>query len=241
MNARFGFVLSVAGLAPAMVISAASQAPSLKFDPRKMAKIGSIDQRFQSYNIEMVEVTGGRFWAPYNQESEAPAEPQQLSPGAMPASLYRYRPPVDLANPRLRKLASALGPAYVRVSGTWANSTYFFDSDDPAARKAPAGFNSVLTRPQWRGVVDFADAQVVTSLAISPGARDANGVWTPSEAEKVLTYTKVKGMSPWRLQVSRSLPFPEHATPRAGDLWGRCSAKINPSQLQENGHGHRQI
>jgi len=32
-------------------------------------------------------------------------------------------------NARLRKLAAALGPAYVRVSGTWANSVFFQDTD----------------------------------------------------------------------------------------------------------------
>ena len=50
----------------------------------------------------------------------------------MDPSLYEYRAPIDLSNPRLRKLAAALGPAYIRVSGTWMNSTYFQDSDDPA-------------------------------------------------------------------------------------------------------------
>ncbi len=49
-----------------------------------------------------------------------------------------------------------------------------------------------MTRKQWRGVVDFShavDAKIVTSFAISPGVRDANGVWTPVEAKKFLAYT----------------------------------------------------
>ena len=33
--------------------------------PENMPRIGTVDDRFQSYNIEMVEVTGGRFWKPY--------------------------------------------------------------------------------------------------------------------------------------------------------------------------------
>ncbi len=33
--------------------------------PQNMPRIGTVDDRFQSYNIEMVEVTGGRFWKPY--------------------------------------------------------------------------------------------------------------------------------------------------------------------------------
>ena len=28
-------------------------------------------------------------------------------------------------------MAAALGPAYVRISGTWANTTYFADTDTP--------------------------------------------------------------------------------------------------------------
>ena len=39
--------------------------------------------------------------------------------GSMPTGT-----PLDLGNARLRILAAALGPAYVRVSGTWANSVY---------------------------------------------------------------------------------------------------------------------
>jgi hypothetical protein len=56
----------------------------------------------------------------------------------------------------------------------------------------------VLTRKQWRGVVDFShavDAKIVTSFAISPGVRDTNGVWTPVEAKKFLAYTHQIGGS----------------------------------------------
>src|SRR3954454_21068682 len=119
-----------------------------------MPRVGTVDERYQSFNIEMLEVTGGGFWAPYKQQGEAPPRPESEklpTPGGMDPSLYRYRPPIDLSNPRLRKLAAALGPAYVRVSGTWANSTYFQDSDDPAPATPPAGFGGVLTRQQWKG------------------------------------------------------------------------------------------
>lgn len=170
--------------------------------PAKMSRIGTVSERYQSFNIEMVEVTGGRFWAPYKQQSATsapePAAAKSSAPAGMDPSLYRYRSPIDLANPRLRKLAAALGPAYVRVSGTWANSTYFQDSDAPAPATPPTGFNSVLTKQQWRGVVDFSkavDAKIVTSFAVSAGVRDANGVWTPVEAKKVLAYTKSIGGS----------------------------------------------
>jgi heparanase 1 len=168
--------------------------------PSKMARIGTVDERFQSYNIEMIEVAGGRFWKPYRSKPGAPPvqHPQSgLDPPGMDSNLYEYRPPTDLTNARLRKLAAALAPAYMRVSGTWANSTYFSDSDDaPAA--PPAGFHGTLTRQQWRGVVEFSqsvDARIVISFAVSPGTRNAAGVWKPDQANRLLTYTRSIGGS----------------------------------------------
>lgn len=83
----------------------------------------------------------------------------------------------------------------VHVSGTWANTTYFADSDT-APKTPPAGFDGVLTRKQWRGVVNFAkatDAEIVTSFATSPGTRDAAGVWTPEHTRRWLAYTRSVG------------------------------------------------
>jgi len=178
---------------------AASGAEPISIKPAQMPQVGTVDERFQSYNVEMVEVTGGRFWAPYRAPgSVAPgtASAAQPSVPGIDPTLFRLRPPIDLSSPRLRTLAAALGPAYVRVSGTWANSTYFHDSDAAAPTNPPAGFGGVLTRPQWRGVIDFSravNARIVTSFAISAGTRDPGGVWTPAEAQKVLAFTKAAG------------------------------------------------
>lgn len=196
----FSTLIVLAGAMSSTVSLQAATPPS--FTPATMPRIGTVSERYQSFNIEMVEITGGRFWAPYKKPGAAAApEPEKAKtsvPAGMDPSLYQYRSPLDLSNPRLRKLAAALGPAYARVSGTWANSTYFQDSDGPALATPPAGFKSVLTRQQWKGVVDFSkavDAKLVTSFAISAGVRDANGVWTPVEAKKVLAYTKSIGGS----------------------------------------------
>ena len=113
----------------------------------------------------------------------------------MNADLYQYRPPIDLSNARLRKLAAALGPAYVRVSGTWANTTYFSATDTPPAAP-PAGFKGVLSRAQWKGVVDFAqavNAEIVTSFATGAGTRDSAGVWTAEQATRLIDYTSAIG------------------------------------------------
>ncbi len=142
--------------------------------------VETVDERFLSYNIEMAEVTGGNFWRPY------------ASPGNEPKA---YRPPIDLTDRKLRQLAAALGPSYVRYSGTWANATWFADRED-APEKAPAGFDTVLTRKQWRnavGFAKFADARIVTSFATSPGTRDAAGVWQTDTAARWLAYTKQVG------------------------------------------------
>jgi hypothetical protein len=128
-----------------------------------------------------------------------PGRPAASSSGDTPAGmdpgLYEYRPPLNLTNPRIRKLAAALGPAYVRVSGTWANTTYFPDTDKPPA-EAPAGFMGVLSRAQWKGVIDFVqavDGQIVTSFATGTGTRTAQGVWTSAQAERLLNYTRSAG------------------------------------------------
>ena len=190
-------------LATALLRPSASVAQSLSVAPSTMPRIGSVSDRYQSYNVEMIEVTGGRFWKPYRpapggvvQQGAPPAAPLGGdTPAGMNADLYQYRPPIDLGNARLRKLAAALGPAYVRVSGTWANTTYFSETDQrPAA--PPAGFKGVLSRPQWKGVVDFAqavNAQIVTSFANGVGTRDSAGVWTTGQAARLVDYTREIG------------------------------------------------
>jgi hypothetical protein len=156
----------------------------LSVTPATMARIGTVDERFQSYNVEMIEVTGGRFWKPYGPNT-----------WNVHSDLYEYRTPIDLTNARLRRLAAALAPAYIRVSGTWANTTFFADSAS-APSAPPSGFNGILSRQQWLEVVKFSQAvgaQIVTSFAVSPGTRDAAGIWSPDQARHFLAYTRSIG------------------------------------------------
>jgi heparanase len=194
--------LAVTGLGGAVSQPGPPARPATSLAPAIMARIGAVDERYQSYNVEMLEVTGGKFWKPYGAKPDASAtsasaspKPGSDTPAGMNPDLYQYRPPIDLRRARLRKLAAGLGPAYVRISGTWANSTYFPESDK-APDVPPNGFSGVLTRLQWKDVVDFArvvDARIVTSFAISPGTRDAAGVWTPDQARRLLEYTRSLG------------------------------------------------
>lgn len=187
-------------------LSAAEVNPQL-VTPRANRSIATIDERFLSYNVEMAEVIGGNFWKPYTPESiaamqaHAPSENSSSdsassSVAGQNQTMFQARPPIDLSNARLRKLASALGPAYMRTSGTWANSVYFHDSDTPPLAQPPKGFQGVLTRGEWKGVIDFAravDAKVVTSFAIGAGVRNAEGVWTSDLARKFVAYTRSVG------------------------------------------------
>jgi heparanase 1 len=171
--------------------------------PAKMARIGSVSERYQSYNIEMLEVTGGKFWKPYNEIGKPAAQPAASgseaqsgdTPAGMSADLYQYRPPIDLSNRRLRAMARALGPAYMRISGTWANTTYFADTDTPP-KNPPQGYGGVLTRKQWLGAIAFSravDAPIVTSMPIAAGTRGADGLWRPDQARRWLAFTKANG------------------------------------------------
>lgn len=174
-------ILALLLLSAAGCVAPATQG-SDALDPASLPLLAEVDPRFQSYNVEMVEVTGGRFWAPYDDAN---------------GETYQYRPPMDLADQRLRNLAANLAPAYVRVSGTWANNTYV-----PLAGEVldgpPDGFNQVLTHDQWRGLVQFAeamDAPIVTSFAAGAGTRDEAGRWTSEQAQRFLDLTTAVGGS----------------------------------------------
>jgi hypothetical protein len=161
----------------------------------------------------MAEVIGGDFWKPYTASVAKSTNVQSFEIGKTPG-MFEARPPINLANHRLRVLAAALGPAYVRVSGTWANSAYFQDDDRPRLAKPPSGFQGVLTRAQWRGVIEFSravDAELVTSFAISAGVRDATGVWTPKLAAPLLDFTRQIGGT-----ITAAELFNEPTIPTAG-------------------------
>ena len=162
----------------------------LEINLKKMKLIGEVDERYQSINIEMCEVVGGDFWIPYHL-----VDTEKVKSGGF-AALKRTIPPVNLYDKKLRTLALVLGPMYVRVSGTWANTTYFQDNDETKLKSVPDGYENVLTRAEWKGVIDFCkatDSKLVTSFAISNGIRDQDGNWTPAQIAPLFNYTKSIG------------------------------------------------
>ena len=110
-------------------------------------------------------------------------------------NLMAWRGPVDLGNERLRRLARAIGPSWVRVSGSWATGTYY-DFDGHTGGVAPKPYRAVLTRAQWEGVLDFVRAvrgKLLVSFAVLPGLGNAEcrdlggtGAWDPSQVRLLL-------------------------------------------------------
>jgi hypothetical protein len=129
--------------------------------------------RYISFAVDLAQVTGGTFW------SQAPH-----AVGNSPVARY------DFARRRLRALARALGPAYLRISGTAANQTYY-DMTEPPIKRPPAGYNLLLTKAEWDGVNEFARAlgfDVVLGLNAGPGPRAADGRWLADDARSLLRY-----------------------------------------------------
>ena len=160
-------------------------------------KIRDVDPLLVSYNVEMTEVTGGTFWKPYTDAQVAGTEefPQMRSFAEL-NSLMSVFPPADLTNARLRKLAKDFGPVWVRVSGSWATKTYY-DFDGHTNGKAPEGFESVLTREQWEGVLDFVKAvggKLLVSVANCPGAHDGIGPWKSDQAKLLFDFSRDYGV-----------------------------------------------
>ncbi|WP_321346218.1 hypothetical protein [uncultured Draconibacterium sp.] len=162
----------------------------VKLNLTNLEQVAEVEERFQSINVEMCEVVGGDFWIPYELVDVEKVKAEGF------AALKRTIPAVNLYDKKLRTLASALGPMYIRVSGTWANTTFFQDNNEPKLETAPDGYENVLTRAEWKGVIDFCNAtnsKLVTSFAISDGIRDEDGNWTPAQIESLINFTKSLG------------------------------------------------
>ncbi len=173
----------------------------VKLHPDTLKALREVNPRLMSYNVEFAEVTGGTFWKAYTPGQVAGTEEFYVEPSAdgiasMYKDLMQVYPPIDLYNEKLRKLAKNLGPAWVRVSGTWATKTYY-DFDGTTNGNVPEGYLNVLTKEQWIGVLDFVKeigAKLMISMANCPGLHSAEEPWNPSEAEKIFGLSKEYGV-----------------------------------------------
>lgn len=172
----------------------------VRLDATPSSFVRNVDRRLVSYNIEMTEVTGGTFWRAYTPEQIAGTEEfppiTDLHDMTAAKALMQYFPPIDLYNERLRKLAKELGPAWIRVSGTWATKTYY-DLDGSAKGRAPDGYASVLTREQWVGVLDFVKfvgGKLLISVSNCASDHPDGGPLNLTQAKKIFDFSRNYGV-----------------------------------------------
>ena len=169
----------------------------VKLDPNKLTALREIDERLVSYNVEMTEVTGGTFWKAYTDaQVDGTEEFPVIKDWRDMGNLQQWYDPIDTKNPRLIKLARELGTAWVRVSGTWANKTYY-DFDGHTGGKVPEGFQNLLTKDQWLSLLDFVkavDGKLLVSIANCPGIHAANEPMPFDQAELLFRTSKEYGV-----------------------------------------------
>ena len=165
-------------------------------NPNKLTPLHKMDLAITSYNIEMTEVTGGTFWRAFTPEQVAGKEPIFSAGLNDREHMMQLFPPINLKEPRIRTLGKALGPVWVRVSGTWATSTYY-DFDGHTNGIAPQGYQSVMTKEQWDGVLDYVreiGGKLLVSVANCEGTHNEDGTWNPEQARMLFSYSREYGV-----------------------------------------------
>ena len=172
--------------------------PHVSLSNQALPILRTMNPRLVSYNVEMTEVTGGTFWKAYTEAqidgTEAVPVPD-FSKGL--AAMHQWYDPIDTTNPRLIKLASALGECWVRVSGTWATRTYYDFEDAYPAGTAPQGYQNVLKKQQWINLLEFVKTvkgKLMISLANCDGLHAHDEPWHPAQAEKIFALSQEHGV-----------------------------------------------
>ena len=145
-------------------------------------RVAEVDERFLSVALDTSQLLGGRWWS---------RDARQVEVGRGDS----HAPPFDLARARLRTLAAALAPAYLRIGGTEADVVYY-DMTGEIGRPAPRPYELVLTRARWDEVNAFArdvGYQVLFTVNAGPGPRGADGRWTSQNADSLLEYSRAAG------------------------------------------------
>ena len=169
----------------------------VKLNPAALTALRQMDERLVSYNVEMTEVTGGTFWKAYTEaQVDGTEEFPVITDWQNMGNLQQWYDPIDTKNPRLIKLAKELGTAWVRVSGTWANKTYY-DFDGHCNGVVPEGFQNLLTKDQWLSLLDFVkavDGKLLVSVANCPGIHAADEPMPFEQADLLFRTSKEYGV-----------------------------------------------
>ncbi|MBQ8797367.1 MAG: beta-glucuronidase [Oscillospiraceae bacterium] len=168
-------------------------AEHIKLNPNGLKALREMNPRLISYNVEMTEVTGGTFWKAYTDaqiDGTEQVPPPDLSKGI--AAMHQWYDPIDTTNPRLIKLAKALGSCWIRVSGTWATRTYY----DFDGKGMPEGYFNHLYKEQWVNLCNFVKAvggKLKISVANCDGLHSHDEPWNPNQAKLIFDLSRELG------------------------------------------------
>src|SRR5690349_2127509 len=106
-----GAAMAVASLGAAIACAHPARAAAISVAPATLSPIATVDERYQSYNVEMAEVIGGNFWKPYDTLPGGTAQTATSAAAASPSggaglqagqdtTMFQTRPPIDLTNAR---------------------------------------------------------------------------------------------------------------------------------------------
>ncbi len=144
-------------------------------EPRVVAQVRP---EFLSVSLDISQVVGGRFWGA--------GGGVELGAGETPV------PAFDFQRPELLERARALAPAYLRIGGTEADTTWYA-LDRPPPTPLPPHFTAALTAERWESLVRFSTASrlpLLFTLAAGPGVRGSLGEWLPAQASELLRHAK---------------------------------------------------
>ncbi len=139
--------------------------------------VARVDPKFLSFAVDTSQVVGGHWWS-----DDASVE---LGKGA------KRTAPFDFERPRLRALAEALAPAYLRIGGTEADEVRY----DLGDGHTEAAEDLVLTRGQVDSIAGFAEAAGLRLfMTVNAGPLDRqDGVWLGEQAERLIAYMSQRG------------------------------------------------
>lgn len=79
---RYPAISRLVALVTGLVFAGPGLAQPFAISPATMPRIATVDERYQSYNVEIAEVIGDNFWKPYYQRSKPAQNSREAAAGA---------------------------------------------------------------------------------------------------------------------------------------------------------------